>query len=216
MSEGATEGDGSGTRDDDLRMGLYELLHERAAAERRWQFWRLAAGHLAVGAVVVVAFLFDLRFIALTPVLYGVVVMDALKTSVSRLYLQQRLVELEAKLADREPLFAWVSDYGVFGRGDRIEYGDLDLNTVPRTALFALIGSIYLGLIAASLLVWSPLDSPAGGVAVPVTRELLLLGYTSFSLLFAGILFVGYLHYQRVRDRVLEVLDAERPAGGVE
>jgi hypothetical protein len=195
--------DGGATTDDRLRMDLYELLHDRAERERRWQFWRLAAGHLVVGVILAYAFVSsELRFVALTPILYGIVVMDGLKTSVRMLYIQQQLAELEAKLAAREPLFRWAVDYGYFGRDQRIEIEGVDLNTVPETAQYVLIVSIYLALVAASLVTWRPLDAGSAGVAVGVSRSLLLLGYGTFTVLFGVIVGVGYLHYDRVRERV--------------
>jgi hypothetical protein len=195
--------DGGATTDDRLRMDLYELLHDRAERERRWQFWRLAAGHLVVGVILAYAFVSsELRFVALTPILYGIVVMDGLKTSVRMLYIQQQLAELEAKLAAREPLFSWAVDYGYFGRDQRIEIEGVDLNSVPETAQYVLIVSIYLALVAASLVTWRPLDAGSAGVAVGVSRNLLLLGYGTFTVLFAVIVSVGYLHYDRVRERV--------------
>jgi hypothetical protein len=192
--------------DDGLRMSLYELLHHRVETERRWQFWRLAGGHLVIGVILAYAFIFrELRFIALTPILYGIVVMDGLKTSVRILYLQQRLAELEAKLSEREPLFDWVCEYGYFGEGQRIEVWDVDLNSVPETAQYVLILSIYVALIAASLLTWRPLGAGGSAFGVGATRNLLLLGYGTFTVLFAVIVAVGYLHYERVRDRIDEV-----------
>jgi hypothetical protein len=195
--------DGGPTTDDRLRMDLYELLHDRAERERRWQFWRLAAGHLVVGVILAYAFVSgELRFVSLTPILYGIVVMDGLKTSVRMLYIQQQLAELEAKLSAREPLFSWVIDYGYFGRDQRIEIDGVDLNSVPETAQYVLILSIYLALVAASLVTWRPLEAGSAGVAVGVSRNLLLLGYGTFTLLFGAIVAVGYLHYDRVRERV--------------
>lgn len=193
--------------DDRLRMDVYELLHERAETERRWQFWRLAAGHAIVATIILYALVTrNLRFVALTPILYGIVVLDGLKTSVRMLYLQQQLVELEAKLAEREPLVNWVSDYGFFGREKRIEVSGVDLNSVPETAQYALILFIYLSLIAVSLLTWRPLDTAGSGSVVPASRTLLVVGYATFSVLLAVIIGVGYLHYKRVRDRIAAVV----------
>lgn len=186
--------------DDELRMRLYELLNERARTERKWQFWRLAAGHLVIGVIVAYVFLFEQwRLVALTPILYGIVVMDGLKYSIRLLYLQRHLVALETELADREPLFEWVSTYGFFGSGQRIPVEDFDLNRIPELAQMSLIGTIYLTLIAASLLVWS---SPNSGSAFGVTRELLLLSYGSFSLLVAVFVYIGYVHYRRVQGEI--------------
>jgi len=205
--------DGGPTTDDRLRMDLYELLHDRAERERRWQFWRLAAGHLVVGVILAYAFLTgELRFVALTPILYGIVVMDGLKTSVRMLYIQQQLAQLEAKLAAREPLFNWTIDYGYFGRDQRIEIDGVDLNTVPETAQYVLIVSIYLALVVASLVTWRPLDPGSAGVAIGVSRNLLLLGYGTFTALFAVIVGVGYLHYDRVRERVAAASRSHREA----
>jgi len=192
--------------DDRLRMELYELLHERAEKERQWQFWRLAAGHAVVGVILGYAFVFDQwRFVSLTPILYGIVVLDGLKTSIRMLYLQQQLVELEAKLAERERLFNWVTDYGFFGPGKRVEVWDVDLNTVPETAQYTLILVIYVGLLGASLITWQPLRPDAVAFGLPVTRALLLFGYATFTVLLVAILGVGYLHYERVRSRIVDV-----------
>lgn len=188
---------------DELRMRLYELLHDRARTERKWQFWRLAAGHLVVGVILVYAFVFGRwRFVALTPVLYGIVVMDGLKYSVRLLYLQRHLVALETELAEREPLFEWVSEYGFFGGGRRVPVEDVDLNRIPELAQVVLIGTIYFVLIGASLLVWTPLESAATS-SFRITRGLLLVNYGMFSLLFGLVVYVGYVHYHRVREDVL-------------
>lgn len=190
-----------------LKIRLYELLHERAEHERRWQFRRLAAGHLVVGVILAYAFVFGAwRFVALTPILYGIVVLDGLRSAVRMLYLQQQLVEVESQLAADEPLFKWVSQYGLFGTGRRLEVWGVDLNTIPETAQYALILSIYLGLIAAALMTWMPFGAGAS-VAGGVGRTLLLIAYATFTALLASILFVSYLHYQRVQDRIEEILE---------
>lgn len=199
VTEGAPGEAGEGDEQDRLRVDLYQLLHERAERERRWQFLRLGAGHLVVGTILAYAFLFDAgRFIALTPILYGIVVMDGLKSSVRILYLQQQLTEVESKLSRSEPLYNWVSQYGLFGRGRQIEFWDVDLNSLPETFQYVLILGIYVGLMIGALVAWTPLD----GDAVPVTRELLILGYASFTLLFGLVVAIGYLHYQRVRRQI--------------
>jgi hypothetical protein len=190
--------------DDDLRMRLYELLHERARTERKWQFWRLAAGHLVIGVIVAYAFVFGRwRFVALTPILYGIVVMDALKYSVRLLHVQRHLVAVERELGEREPLFGWVDEYGFFGAGRRVSVEGVDLNKIPEVAQFALIGSIYLALVAVSLVVWTPLDGASGAAdSFLVGRGHLVVSYGLFSLLFAVVVYVGYVHYRRVRDAV--------------
>lgn len=194
---------------DRLRMDLYRLLHDRAESERKWQFWRLAAGHLVVGTVLAYAFATRRwRFLALTPVLYGVVVIDGLKYGIRMLYLQERLVDVETRLADRDPAFDWVSEYGFFGAGREVRVDDVDLNKVPEMAQFVLIATIYLGLVAAALLAWG--DDPAPGApGVPVSRALLALGYASFTAVFALIVGVGYLHYRRVQRRIGAHLDGD-------
>jgi hypothetical protein len=185
--------------DDRLRLDLYELYHERAERTRRWQFLRLGAGHLVVGTILAYAFVFDgWRFVALTPVLYGIVVMDALKYSVRLLYLERQLVALEAKLQRREPLFDWATEFGFFGEGDAVEVGGVDLTVIPETTQYVLILSIYVVLVAGSLVAWQPLDSATPGVTV----ELLAGSYAVFSLLFATIIAVGYAHYQRVSGEI--------------
>ncbi len=199
----ANEPDPTELDSDDLRMRLYEVLHERARTERKWQFWRLAVGHVVIGVIVAYAFASGRwRFIALTPVLYGIVVMDALKYSVRLLHVQQHLVAVERTLAEHEPLFGWVDDYGFFGSGRRVSLEGVDLNKIPEIAQFALIGTIYLALVAISLLVWTPPDSagPAGGIRV--TRGYLAVSYGTFTLLFAVVVYVGYVHYRRVQGAV--------------
>ncbi|MEF8851351.1 MAG: hypothetical protein V5A44_05240 [Haloarculaceae archaeon] len=189
--------------DDDLRIRLYEVLHERARTERKWQFWRLLVGHGVIGVIVAYAFVFGRwRFIALTPVLYGIVVMDALKYSVRLLHVQRHLVAVERELAEREPLFGWVDEYGFFGSGRRVSLEGVDLNKIPEIAQFALIGAIYLALVAVSLLVWTPPGSAGAGGALRMTRGHLALSYGTFTLLFAVVIYVGYVHYRRVQAAV--------------
>jgi hypothetical protein len=187
---------------DRLRMDFYELLQERAERERKWQFWRLAAGHLVVGTVLAYAFVFEQwRFIALTPVLYGIAVMDGLKYGVRLLYIQQQLVELETRLSERDPSLRWTSEYGFFGPGRRVTVEGIDLNALPELAQVILIGSIYVALVGSSLIVWTPLDG-AGVFGVGVTRTVLLVGYATFTALAAVVVLVGYLHFRRVRERI--------------
>lgn len=201
MADGGTR-PGDGVDDDALRLELYELLYERAELERKWRFWRLAAGHLVVGTVIALALLVDQPgVIALTPVVYGVVVMDALRSGVRTLYLQQQLAELEAKLATREPLFNWTVAFGHFGDRQRMEFEDVDLNTIPELGQYLLVASIYVGLVAASLVAWRPLGE-SSVVGIQVTRTVLLVGYVTFTALFAVIVAVGYLHYRRVGDHI--------------
>jgi hypothetical protein len=188
----------------DLQLALYERFTERAAAERRWQFVRLAAGHAVVGTIVAYAVLFDApRYVALAPILYGIVVLDALKYSVRRLYLQERLADLETELAAREPLATWVTDHGFFGRADTVEWAGIDLDRVPELAQYALVGAIYLGLVAVGLVAWRPL--PADGAVLPVTRGLLAVSYGTFTLLVLGIVLVARVHYHRVRRRFADM-----------
>lgn len=192
-----------------LKLRLYELLHERAEHERRWQFRRLAAGHLVVGVILAYAFVDGAwRFVALTPVLYGIVVLDGLRSAVRMLYLQQQLVEVETELAADEPLFEWVTQYGLFGSGRRLTVWGVDLNTIPETAQYVLILSIYLGLIAAALMTWTPLGAGSGASGA-AGRTLLLIAYVTFSVLLVAILFVSYLHYRRVSDRISSIIDRE-------
>lgn len=190
----------SRSTDGELQVRLYELLHERARTERKWLFWRLAAGHLIVGLIVGYAFVSrQWRFIVLTPILYGIAVMDGLKYVVRLFHLERQFVALETKLAEREPLFECVSEYGFFGAGHRVELEGVDLNWMPEIAQLCLVGAIYLTLVAASLLVWTPLGAtPTGGFRV--TRVHLLVAYVAFTWLFALVAFVGYRHYQQVRD----------------
>jgi hypothetical protein len=204
MTVDRADADGEGT--EQVQLAVYDRLHERAERERRWRLWRLAAGHLVVGVILAYAFVFAAwRFVALTPILYGIVVMDGLQSGVKTLYLQQHLVELEAKLAEREPLADYVTRFGVFGTDTAVEVWDVDLNTVPRTAQYLLVLGIYVELIAASLVVWDPLVTP--GVGLDITRPILLLGYGTFTVLFGGIVVVGYLHYERVRSAIRDITD---------
>lgn len=194
-----TNADSADLSDDELRMRLYELLHERARTERKWQFWRLAAGHLVISVIVAYVFLSSRwRLLALTPILYGIVVMDGLKYSIRLLHIERHLVAVESELVEREPLFGWVSEYGFFGSGQRIPVEDLDLNRIPELAQMFLIGTIYVTLVAISVLVWSQPESSGFGVS----RELLLVSYGSFSLLVAIFVYIGYVHYKRVQTDI--------------
>lgn len=192
---------GSAGATENLQWSLYELLTERAEHERRWQFRRLAAGHAVVLGLVAGALLWQTpRYVALTPILYGIVVLDGLQFSVRRLYLQERLVDLEADLAEREPQATWVTDHGYFGRADTVEWNGVDLDRIPEFAQYGLIGAIYLGLVLVGVAAWRPL--PDAGALLPVTRGLLVLAYGVFTLLVVAIVLVARVHYHRVRRRV--------------
>lgn len=192
-----TDGDGELSRDD-LRIELYGLLMRRAENERRWRLVRLAGGFAVIGLVLGYALVFDdLRFVSVTPILYGVVVMAGLRSSIEILYLTRHLVRIEDVLAEREPLFRWVSAYGVFGDGQALYLAEVDLNVIPDTALYTLVVAVYFVLVGLGLAAWTPLPGASGGL-VPVTRGTLLLSYVLFSAVFLAIVVVAYLHYRRL------------------
>lgn len=199
------EGEADAITDEEPKLRLYELLHRQVEHERRWRLVRTGGGMALIGAVFGYAVLFDrLRFLSVTPVLYGVVMMAALRSSVEILYLHRHMVRIEGALRDREPLFRWVTDYGTFGDGQSLCVWDVDVNLVPRTALVTLIGAIYFVLVGVSLATWEPLPGEAAGVRI--TTELLVLNYVVFTVTFAAIAAVGYLHFQRLQAEV----DGER------
>lgn len=198
--ERSLESDGP-TRDE-LRLRLYELLHEKVERERASRLTRATRGGALLAAVFGVAFLSgDLRFVALTPVLYGVVAMDGLKSTVRILHLNRHLVDVESELSETEPLYDWVTHNGAFGDLPRIEVADFDLNEIPTIALVVSVAAGYLALVLLSLRTWT---APVSGtpLTVPVSRDLLLVGYATFTLFLVVISAVGYLHFQRLSSEV--------------
>lgn len=196
-----------GSRDDlpgdELRLRLYELLEHRLEKERQWRLVRTAGGGAVIGGILAFALLTDqFRLIALTPVLFGIAVMAGLKSTVDMLYLQRHMVRLERELQNREPLFSWMSDYGVFGGAQAIEFEGVDLNTIPNTALAAMVVAIYFVLLVIGYWSWSPLADSSIGVGGAVGRGLLVIGYVTFTLLVGVIGAVGYLHYRRIADEL--------------
>lgn len=191
---------------DELRVRLYETLHDQVERERQWRLKRMTRGMAIIAGIVAVALVVDLRFLSLTPVIYGVVVMDGLKSSVELLYLERHMGRLEAELREREPLFNWVTRYGTFGPGKRLEMYDVDLNVIPNTALTTLLVAVYFALVAVSLQTWTPLAGAANASGA-LTRTTLLVMYAVFTVVFLGIVGVGYLHFQRVERESLAAAD---------
>lgn len=201
-------GTDGGSRDelprDELRLRLYELLENRLEKERQWRLVRTAGGGVVIGGILVFAMMTDqLRLIALTPILFGIAVMAGLKSTVDMLYLQRNMVRLERELQEREPLFSWMSDYGVFGGAQAIEFEEVDLNVIPNTALGVMILAIYLVLMVMGYWSWTPLADSSIGLGGNVGRGLLIVGYVTFTVLVAVIGIVGYLHYRRLSDELL-------------
>ena len=192
--------------DDELRLRLYESLEHQVERERGSRQRRLLWGSLAIAGIFGYALsVGPTGFVALTPILFGVLVLDGLRSTVTIWYLQRHLIQVEAKLREREPLFAWVSSYGSLAGGRTLELADVDLNEIPRVALYVLLVTVYLALVVLALEVW-PEGESTSAVTVPVTRDLLLLGYGTFTVLFALIVGVTYLNYRRLRRSVADLL----------
>jgi hypothetical protein len=198
--------------DVELRMRLYELLHRKLERERTSRMTRATRGGLLVAAVFGYAALSgDLRFVALTPVLYGVVAMDGLKSTVKILYLNHHLVRVERELAEREPLYDWASRHGVFGEVPRIEVADFDLNEIPTIALVVSVAAGYVALVVLSVRTWTAAGMGESSLAPPVSLDLLLVGYVVLTVVLLVISGVGYLHLQRLSREVEAArADAER------
>jgi hypothetical protein len=160
---------------------------------------RATRGGLLVAAVFGYAALSgDLRFVALTPVLYGVVAMDGLKSTVKILYLNHHLVRVERELAEREPLYDWASRHGVFGEVPRIEVADFDLNEIPTIALVVSVAAGYVALVVLSVRTWTPARTAGVSLGPPVSLDVLLVGYAVLTVVLLVISGVGYLHLQRL------------------
>lgn len=188
---------------DELRLRLYELLEHRLEKERQWRLVRTAGGGVVIGGIIGFALLTEqLQIIALTPVLFGIAVMAGLKSTVDMLYLQRHMVQLEREFQDREPLFAWMSDYGVFGGAQAIEFEEVDLNVIPNTALAVLIASIYVILMVIGYWTWAPITDSSVFLGGSIGRGILVIGYVTFTALVVVIAVVGYLHYQRISNQL--------------
>ncbi len=187
----------------ELRLRLYELLHRKVDRERTARMTRATRGGLLVAAVFGYAVVTgDLRFIALTPVLYGVVAMDGLKSTVKILYLNRHLIRVEDGLGGHEPLYDWASRHGVFGDLPRIEVADFDLNEIPTIALVVSVAAGYVGLVVLSVRTWTATSTGESGVAPPVPLDVLLVGYAVLTLVLLVISGVGYVHLQRLSREI--------------
>ncbi|WP_152039389.1 hypothetical protein [Salinigranum salinum] len=183
----------------ELRVRLYELLHRKLERERTARMTRATRGGLLVAVVFGFAIVSgDLRFIALTPLLYGVVAMDGLKSTVKILYLNHHLVRVESGLGEEEPLYDWASRHGVFGDIPRIEVADFDLNEIPTIALVVSVAAGYVGLVVLAVRTWNTTPDGAPGLAPPVSVDVLLVGYATLTVVLLVISGVGYLHLQRL------------------
>ncbi len=200
---GTDGGSSDGLPRDELRLRLYELLENRLEKERQWRMVRTAGGGVVIGGILAFAILTDqLRLIALTPILFGIAIMAGLKSTIDMLYLQRNMVRLERELQDREPLFTWMSDYGVFGGAQAIEFEEVDLNAIPNTALGVMIVGIYVVLLVMGYWSWTPLTESSIGLTGNAGRGLLIVGYVTFTVLVSVIGIVGYLHYRRIADEL--------------
>lgn len=197
---------------DELRLRLYESLERRVELEREARLRRLFWSGLAiVGLLGYAIAVGPPAVIALTPILFGLVVMDALRTTVTIWYLQRHLVQVEARLREREPLFSWVSRYGSLSGGRSLELSGVNLNEIPRIALYLLLVTVYLSLVALSLQVW-----PAGGAGAAtfdVSRSQLLVGYGLFTVVFGLIVAVTYLNFRRLRRSIENQTLSQSSAG---
>ena len=193
---------------DELRLRLYESLERRVELERQSRLRRLLYG--GIGLVGIIAYAIAVgpaAVVALTPILFGLLVMDALRSTVTIWYLQRHLVQVEARLRDREPLFSWVSRYGSLSGGRSLELSGVNLNEIPRVALYVLLVTVYLSLVLLSLRVWPAGD--AGASAFDVTRRQLLVAYSLFTIVFGLIVVVVYLNFQRLRRSIEDVTLAD-------
>lgn len=90
---------------DERRLRLYESLERRVERERHSCLQRLLWGGLGVvgllGYAVAVG---PPTVVALTPVRFGLLVMGALRTTVTIWYLPGHLIQVEAALRKQEPL----------------------------------------------------------------------------------------------------------------
>ncbi|MEF8776500.1 MAG: hypothetical protein V5A43_08365 [Haloarculaceae archaeon] len=197
---------------DELRLRLYESLERRVELERESRLRRLLwSGIAIVGLLGYAIAVGPAAVVALTPILFGLVVMDALRTTVTIWYLQRHLVQVEAELRDREPLFSWVSRYGSLSGGRSLELSGVNLNEIPRIALYVLLVTVYLALVALSLQVWPAGD--AGAAAFAVSRTQLLVGYGLFTVVFGLIVAVVYLNFKRLRRSIADRTLPERVGG---
>ena len=204
MSAGETGSDLPG--DDERLLRLFESLEHRVEVERRSRLRRLIWGSVViVGLFGYALSLGPVDFVALTPILFGVLVLDALRSTVTIWHLQRHLVRVEAKLRERESLFSWTSQHGSLAGGPSLELSGVNLNEIPRVALYVLLLTVYLALVALSMQVW-PARSTTSALSIPVTRELLLVGYATFTVLFALIVGVAYLNFRRLRRSVEDLL----------
>jgi hypothetical protein len=194
---------------DELLVPLYESLEDRLELERRSRLQRLRWGGL--GLVGILAYAIAIgppATVALTPVLFGLLVMDALRTTVTIWYLQRHLIQVEAALREREPLFSWVSRYGSLSGGRSLVLSGVNLNEIPRIALYVLLVTVYLSLVVLSLRVW-----PTGGAEAAVggvTRQQLVVGYALFTLVFGLIVTVVFLNFRRLRRSIEDLTLAAR------
>lgn len=204
--EGGVDADSSDR--DELRLRLYESLERRVELERKSRLRRLLwSGIAIVGLLGYAIAVGPAAVVALTPILFGLVVMDALRSTVTIWYLQRHLVQVEAKLRERESLFSWVSRYGSLSGGRSLELSGVNLNEIPRVALYVLLVTTYLSLVVLSLRVWPTGDA---GTVFDVTRQQLLVGYTLFSIIFALIVLVVYLNFRRLRRSIDDQTLADR------
>ena len=199
-----TDGQTATVSSDELRLRLYELMHDKLETERASRMTRATRGGLLIALVFgYAAFSGDLRFIALTPILYGVVAMDVLRSTVKLLYLNRHLVRIEDELGEREPLYDWVTRNGTFGDVPRIEVSEFDLNEIPAIALIVSIVAGYAALIVLAVRTWTlPVGPTQRALAPPVPLEFLLFGYAVLTVFLVVISAVGYLHVQRLTQAV--------------
>ena len=111
-------------------------------------------------------------------------------------------LDVERALSEREPLYDWASRHGVFGDVPRIEVADFDLNEIPTIALVVSVVAGYVALVALSIRTWTVPTEGSQLLSVPVSLDLLLVGYATLTLVLLVISAVGYLHFQRLARQV--------------
>lgn len=175
----------------DPHLLLYNLLFNEIKTRISHHYQSLLTGLSIIGLVMAYALLTgELVFLAVIPVIIGVLFVQSIRHLNSILWSARHLNEIEDGYSDEHPLFVWESNYGMTGSERAIVRGGINWSLLPAGIMYVFGALGYLGFAYVGYVVWPP--DGVDIIAVGLTRSGLLVIYV----LLTGLIgLVGYSHY---------------------